>query len=244
MRITGYSERGVVNSLLYEILHSRSPERLLADLLAMVHFPLVSAFSASVSDATVLVEQSLSDFGDADAILLLRTDAGPMTMFLQAKVKPSQASLWRIEEEFQRFTAGTGGRLHSSNLFTQLYHKVRFVSALKHGGIAELQRGVPFPSPSTRSRRKIGSNPVVLRAAKQIELFLAQVRYVALVPEEPEPIARFAAAMLAKAAPRGYEGWDTQDYGFLCWFEVEQFCRKRGLANTVQAFEFNRGQIY
>ena len=244
MRITGYSERGVVNSLLYEILYSRSPERLLADLLAMVHFPFGAAMPSTVSEATVLVEQSLSDFGDADAILLLRTVGGPMTVFLEAKVKPSQASSWRIEDEFQRFTAGTAGKLHSSNLFTQLYHKVRLVSALKHGGSAEIERGVPFPDSSTRSRRKIGSNPVVLRAVKQIELFLSQVRYVALVPEEPEPIARFAATKLAKGAPRGFEGWDVRDYGFLCWFEVEEFCRKRGLANTVQAFEFNRGQIY
>ncbi len=39
MKITGYSERGALNSLLYEIAYSSHPEQLLADLLATAHFP-------------------------------------------------------------------------------------------------------------------------------------------------------------------------------------------------------------
>jgi hypothetical protein len=39
MKVIGYSERGVLNSLLYEIAYSAQPEELLAGLLATAHFP-------------------------------------------------------------------------------------------------------------------------------------------------------------------------------------------------------------
>jgi len=244
MNVIGYSERGALNSLLYEICYSGSPEGLLGELLAQVHFPFLTRNAASFTEATVLVEQSLSDFGDADAVMLLRGGDGPLAVFVEAKVKASQTAAWRIEEEYQQFVEGTATKVNSSNLFTQLYHKVRFVGGLKRGGIAELEHGLPFPPSSTRARRKIGHNPVVKRAAEQIQPFLDQVRYVALVPDEPERVAGFFTATLATSAPRGYDEWNTHDYGFICWSEIESFCHARGLGNTVRVFEFNEGQIY
>jgi len=244
MKIVGYSERGAVNALLHEIFYSQSPERLLVELLALARYRFPTHGAFRLDEATILVEQSLSDFGDADAILLLRTDDGPMTVFLEARVKPAQTRQWRIDEEYQQFFEGTASQVSSSNVFTQLYHKVRFVSGLKSGGIAELQRGLPFPSSSTRPVRRIGHNQVVLRAVAQIEPFLQHVRYVALVPDEPERVATFFTTTLAAAGPPGYEGWDTGDYGFMCWAEVEAFCRRQGLLNTLRVLEFNMGQIY
>jgi len=65
-----------------------------------------------------------------------------------------------------------------------------------------------------------------------------------LVPDEPERVASFFATMLTAAGPSGYEGWDASDYGFMCWVEVEEFCRRQGLVNTLRVLEFNKGQIY
>ncbi|MDH7499042.1 MAG: hypothetical protein QHH30_01490 [candidate division NC10 bacterium] len=244
MKVIGYSERGALNSLLYEISYSESAERLVGELLTLVHFPFLSCGVVGITEATILVEQSLSDFGDADAVMLLCSSDGPMAVFIEAKVKPSQKAAWHIEEEYQQFVDGTATTVSSSNLFTQLYHKVSFVSGLRRGGITELERGLRFPPSSTLRQRKIGYNAVVHRATEQIRMFLKQVRYVALVPDEPDRVAEFFATRLAMSAPPGYDEWSTRDYGFICWCEIESFCRTQGLLNTIQVLEFNTGQIY
>ena len=107
-------------------------------------------------------------------------------MFIEAKVKPFQTKSWIIDKEWEKFIAGTTSRVSSSNLFTQMYHKVRFVGALKEGGIRELKSGVRFPDSSSKQIRKIGNNEVVMRAVEKIELHLDNVYYLALVPEFPQ----------------------------------------------------------
>src|SRR3990170_1991556 len=74
MRVTGYSERGAVNALFYDLVHSGEPLHLLGQLLGLAGFSVPEQLGTGLTDAHVLIEQSLSDFGDADAILLL--DAG------------------------------------------------------------------------------------------------------------------------------------------------------------------------
>ena len=217
MHIIGYSERGAVNSLFYEIAYSARAEDLLTRLLGMARFPLRRHTSPVVREAEVLVEQSLSDFGDADAIMLLKTVDGPITVFVEAKVEPAQSQAWRIEDEYQRFVDGLTTKVSSSNLFTQLYHKVRFVSGLRHGGLSTLQGGLPFPPSSTRSRRRIGHNTVVNEAARRITQYLSEVLYLALVPDKPERVRRFFIDVLAASSPADYAEWDVTDYGFICW---------------------------
>ncbi len=73
MKITGYSERGVVNALFYELAYSGNALHLLEQFLSLVECPEFKKLRAALTDAHVLIEQSLSDFGDADAILLLDT---------------------------------------------------------------------------------------------------------------------------------------------------------------------------
>ena len=244
MQITGYSERGAVSSLLYEIAYSRSPENVLTRLLARAVFPFAPACLLDVVSADVLVEQSLSDFGDSDAILLLSTKGGRCCVFLEAKVKPLQSVVWSLESEYQRFSEGLSDKVSSSNLFTQLYHKVRLVNGLRRGGIEELQSGLRFPPSSTRLVRKIGHNGVVLRAVDRLLPHLQKVLYLALTPDNPRSSRAFFDGTLATSRPPGYSEWDTADYGFVCWCEVEEFCRQESLVNTARVLEFNRGQIY
>lgn len=243
MKVTGYSERGVLNSLVYEIAYSGQAERLLADLLATAHFPGQGVLPITISDAEILVEQSLSDFGDADAILLLRTLSGPMAVFVEAKVSPSQARPWLIAQEFKDFWHGTQSKVGSSNLFTQMYHKVRFANALRRGK-SELEEGVPFPKSSSKPTRKIGNNPVVRRAAQKTAEYVERAYFLALVPEDPGLVSHFFERVLPNRKPEDYEEWDTSCYGHLSWHEVEAFCTKHGLTRTLGVLEFNHGQIY
>ena len=95
MRVTGYSERGAVNALFYELAYSEESLHLLGQFLALAGFSVAEQLGADLTDAHVLIEQSLSDFGDADAILLLDAGASKAAVFLEAKVKSSQAETVR-----------------------------------------------------------------------------------------------------------------------------------------------------
>jgi len=192
----------------------------------------------------VLIEQSFSDFGDSDVLLLLDTGDKKVSVFIEAKVKSYQASKWSIHNEYDRFISGTKGKVSSSNLFTQLYHKVRLVDALKNGGIERIQTGIPFPSSSSKPVRKIGNNGVVLKAVGMLADYLDETYYLAILPDSPENLDEFFRIEPVSRAPREYDGWHTTRYGYIAWSEIEAFCGENGLGDTLSVFRHNGGQIY
>lgn len=240
MHILSYSERGIVNALFYEIRYSSDPEALLADLLSRVRFPFTDAPSLSISDAKVLIEQSFSDFGTADALLLLTTDMGNISVFVEAKV----GATWSIQKEFEGFVEGTSTEVSSSNLFTQLYHKVRLVDALCQRGIAGLQEGTVFPQSSTKRLRKIGTNSVVLRAVEMLAEHRDETYYVALVPDKPDELMRFFENLPERSPPADFVEWDVRNYGYLSWLSARDLCDDNDLTNAQEVFRFNAGQIH
>ena len=244
MKIVGYSERGIINALLYGIKYSATAESLLEDLLSRSRFPLIDGTAFHVSDAEVLIEQSFSGFGDADALLLINTGQSAISVFVEAKVKTFQRAHWTIDDEFREFTSGTRTKVGSSNLFAQLYHKVRMVAGLRQGGIPALQVGIDFPKSSSRQIRKIGNNGVVLRAVEKLAEHLEKVYYLAILPEQPANLENFFKNELNWMAPADYSDWDVQSYGYLAWSDVEAFCSENRLENTLRVFKFNEGQIY
>ncbi len=70
MKIWGYSERGMINSLFYEIQTNNTPEILIQDILSITQDIDITKKSIVLDIKTVdlLIEQSFSDFGDADAL--------------------------------------------------------------------------------------------------------------------------------------------------------------------------------
>jgi hypothetical protein len=246
MKITGYSERGAINSLFYEMAYSNHSIELLQDFLALAKIPLAELIGTDFTDTRILIEQSLSDFGDADAVLLLDSAKSKTAVFIEAKVKPSQNENWTLEKEFKVFKQGIlmEHQLSSSNLFTQLYHKVRFVAGLKSGGVAALNTGLDFPLCSTKAVRKIGSNPVVRKAVEVIEPYCEQVWYLALVPDTIANIEVFIQRFVDAPPQTGLIGWDTSHWGWLSWETVSKFCTSARLKNTSEVLKFNAGQIY
>ena len=135
MEIIGYSERGMINSLSYELKFSENNLRLLNDFLSLVSFPYFRV-PFQISDVKILIEPSFSDFGDADAVILVNNPGVKQVIFIEAKVKTYQKPYRGILDEFKEFKSGIKtNKVNSSNLFVQLYHKVRFVKALQLGGI-------------------------------------------------------------------------------------------------------------
>lgn len=244
METVGYSERGVINSLFYAIKASSNSDEILRDFLALIAFPWASP-SFDVTKAILLIEQSFSDFGDADAVLLLDTSAGKCAVFLEAKVKTTGRSTWTVANEFAEFDFGIRlNKVSSSNLFTQIYHKVRMVTALNQGGLACPGDGIPFPTCSSKVLRKIGHNQVVLQATKLVALFCGKSYYVALLPGSAGSIAQFSAQTLKDYKPGGFLDWSMDNWGYVTWAQVEAFCKKWRLSDVEKTLRFNQGQIY
>lgn len=244
MNVVGYSERGIVNSLFYEIARSADPAGVLHSLLAQATFPFTQQ-RPLLGEATVLVEQSFSDFGESDSVALIRGDGEKTcSVFVEAKVKTFQVWDWHIRDEFGEFRKGVNHKVSSSNLFTQLYHKVRLVAGLRQGGLQQLQKGVPFPAWSSKPLRKIGNNGVVLDAATRLQSHLGEVFYLAIVPDASDRVAAFFPELQALPHPTLANTWDVTTYGYLTWSQVRAFCVQAGLTRVVTVFDYNAGQLY
>ena len=257
VNVRGYSERGVLNSLLFEIRYASDGATLLDRLIAEAKFPLTHN-KPSAGVATVLVEQSLSDFGTPDVIILKTSSAGNCAIFVEAKVQTAQSSRWQFCDQFSKFESGLELIVKSSdydarkkmkeklagNIFTQLYQKQRLVSFLKDGNYSILENGVDFPSWSTKPKRKIGENPVVLRAVKVIQRNVDSVFFLALVPDTDVQAANFFSKRLRNVNLPSVPEWDPSHYGYLTWATVKSFCAQNHLAATLDVFAYNDGQIF
>jgi hypothetical protein len=245
MQVLGYSERGMINSLFYGIKSSQNGLQLLNDFLHLASFPYLSV-RFQISDAKILIEQSFSDFGDADSVLLVNNQESKQVVFIEAKVKVSGNLNWSVTREFAEFVSGIeNGKVNSSNLFVQLYYKARLINGLRADGVEQLQKGAKFPECFSKTVRKIGSNRVVLQAMDQLAGYCCRdALFLALVPDDISSLKRFYEDSLRNYHPDGFPEWDVTNWGYMSWGEVEKFCKDNKLDGVIENFEFNRGQIY
>ena len=248
IKLLGYSERGLVNSLFYELSSRDQDGPLLSLLLNPVYFP-DGERKFQIDEAVILIEPSLSDFGDADAVLFIENSGRKQTVFIETKVKTSAKDKWKIHDEFEEFKKGIKNeRVSSSNLFTQLYHKRRLIQGISEIGIQALAKeGLAFPRCSTKKDpRKIGSNPVVSRVVERMSYYLDQSFFIGLVPDDAINIRKIAPTdfKLAEFENDPNWHWSTANWGWLEWKAVEEFCKENGLSDTLFNFEHNKGQIY
>ena len=194
----------------------------------------------------MLVEQSFKDFGESDAVVLIRGgEEIACSVFVEAKVKTFQREDWHVCDEFGEFRKGANHKVSSSNPFTQLYHKVRLVRALREGGIQRVRQGVQFPPCSTKPCRRIGSNRVVLHATELLQAHLGQVFYIAIVPDtDHRAVATFFAELRTAPHSSLADTWDVTTYGYLTWSQVRDSCKQTDLSHALRVFDFNEGQLY
>jgi hypothetical protein len=227
--------------------YSEKSTVLLSRLLSSVNFQGRKKHFRLENDLILLIEQSFSDFGDADAVLLFKEGGLKKSIFFEAKVKTSLRKTWSIKAEFADFKKsieGVNKKVSSTNLFMQLYLKQALWAALKKNGLAGLQgNGIPFPSWSSKRIRKLGKNEVVKRATEKLDCWQRSF-FVAIVPDKAQEVEHLFENRLRKYHPKGCEYWDTQDWGFLTWQEIENFAKEHCLRDTLEVFKHNKGQIY
>lgn len=243
--LVGYSERGMVNAICEDILYAEDKLQRLEEFIRLVAFPHPNAPQrdfTGISNAKILVEQSFSDFGDLDLLILLdHKDGRRQALLIEAKVHTSSAAL-TIVNRWQHFQEYLGGNKEKkSNLFVQLYRKMRLVYKLTHGT-------APLSSDGVAKRWSLGANPVVEKAADLLADYTESPWFIALLPDTPSELESFFSTTMMSFTPnpQSLPDWDAKRWGHVTWKEIDVHCQSRRSAwpRTTSNFEWNKGQIY
>jgi hypothetical protein len=243
VRLLGYSERGMVNALCDDMAHSLLPVSAVSSFLSWFDFPnAVQPDFSNIENATLLVEQSFSDFGDLDLLILVKNkDQLLQAVLIEAKVSNDTSSWVTVEDRWAEFLGmfDGGGDWNTSNLFVQLHRKVRLVDFLP------LLPG-QFDADLFVPRGSLGQNAVVRRAVDELKKYIkdGNVWFGAILPDAASDLEAFSrdtlrTSSITERLPR----WNTNRWGFLSWQTIEQNT-KQVWPRTRDAFKWNRGQVY
>lgn len=232
MEILGYSERGMINSLMYNIGEDKE---LLKAFIKLISLP-ESIDIEDANDFEIIIEQSLSQFGDADLIIIAHCNNNKKkVLFFEAKVKTTQGN-WIIGDQFAKYNVNNEKKGYykgySSNLFYQLYLKKLLIdnhSSIVNDGIVE---------DKLEKKRSIGGNVIVKNAAKMIGEGTSYY-YIGIIPTMDDDIKAF----LNNNNDSLKDNFGKELY-FLSWKTIKDFCEKEKLQKVLKVFEYNDGQIY
>lgn len=229
MAIYGYSERGVINSLIFSI---GDDSVLMGKFIALLEISELKDLGTP-EEYIILLEQSFSQFGDADLVIKICYPDSKLdkVLFIEGKVKTALRSHWKLENQFARFNLQTEDDKYkdyvgySSNLFFQLHlKKIMSDNAddILKSGFAE--------EPRFEKLRKIGENEIVKKALKIISN--CQAFYIGLVPSSQSDINAFI------------EENSSTGIHFLPWEKVYQFSKDNNLEKVIMNFDYNENQIF
>lgn len=247
MKILGYSERGIINSLIFSIGEKK---KLMDAFISLINIPEVEKLKDTAKDYTILLEQSFSRFGDADLVIIIEYEnpKHKKVLFIEGKVKTTSSS-WIIQTQFNKYIKykevekERKPKDYWSVLFSQLYLKKLLIENwIKIKNEDDFVIETPI-----LGIRKIGTNEVVLKAFDLIEC--GQAFYVGLIPTTENKIKQF------KESKNYIQNMDFEMH-YLAWESVENFCVKhknpdekeelihQKLKKVVDIFKHNKGQIY
>jgi len=223
MKILGYSERGIINSLMYNIGEDKY---LLKEFIKLISIPNNIKIGEPI-DYEILLEQSFSRFGDSDLIIILHYNEPKdnIILFFEAKVKTSQGK-WTLTNEFKQYSTNSRYKGHASNLFYQLYLKELLFEKLSKNppnNIIADKLGVS---------RKIGENKVVLKAFNKT--IGKQAYYIGIIPQTDLEINNFIKT----------NNYISNNYYFVPWEAIHRYCKDNNLQKVLEVFNFNEGQIF
>ena len=218
MKILGYSERGIINSLIFNIGEDKA---LMHNFIKLINIDNLG----EPLDYTILLEQSFSGFGDADLVIILEYKSYKTVLFIEGKVKTYNIKKWSLDKQYNKFKSRVKYNGYSSNLFYQLYLKHLMFSNKKNiinNNKATIHCGI--------RERKIGNNAIVWDAFNKIAE-CSHAYYVGLIPATKMEIKQFKEAL---------------DYNIhlLSWQKVETFCEENKLDKVKDIFKYNKGQIH
>ena len=224
MSIIGYSERGIVNSLIYNIGENK---KLLKEFIELIYLPTQIEIG-NPTDYEILIEQSFSRFGSSDLIIIIHYEnpKDKKVLFLEAKVKTFSGN-WKLSKQYDKygksFKKNNG---YSSNLFFQLNLKRLMIDNFK-----DIKAGV---KDELKDLRKIGDNKIVSKAADKIEGF-KKAYYIGIIPTSDYDISSFIDDNKQQ---------NSNPNRFVSWESIHSFCKENNLVKVLDIFKYNEGQIY
>lgn len=220
MKKITYSERGLVDSLIYSL-----DEELTADLLSKA-FP--SYKGKKFTDIVFYLEQSLSEFGSPDLIISFTCDEKKTIIFVEAKV--SNQKNWSLMQQYKLYKKNA-----DSNFFWQIALKQLLIDN-RDKNISELaDKGVKSENEHIMHKshnRKLGKNPVVSNLYNQVIKNANEVLYLGIIPKKEALV---------------FDGEDKalfEQIHYLTWKEIEEFANENGLKDLTENFNWNKGLIY
>jgi hypothetical protein len=235
VKILGYSERGVFNSIVFYL---REHPELMGKFLKVLGIGLPDSFDRNI-EYTLLNEQSFSDFGDSDLVIIAENEVKEKAViFIEGKVKTSQGS-FSLDTNFDALEKGETFDGFSSNIFVQLYYKCLLTLVLKQNATDTSGLGIKnvFRKGKNNDDRKIGGNEIVLKAAKMIK-GAEHYYFVAILPLDIT-----SACFQRKFKELPLEKMPINDVRCAYWGKIEELFNDSD--NVVTAtFFYNKGQIY
>jgi hypothetical protein len=222
MKIVGYSERGIINSLVFSI--SEHENELMTAFIKQIELPYKIDIGEP-DNYEILLEQSFSQFGDSDLVIIAnyKNPSDKKVLFFEGKVKTWGVKNWIISKQYIKHNSPVKYYGYSSNLFFQLKSKELLVKNLN--GIFEIDKYEKY--------RKLGDNGVVLLAAEKIKLASGYF-YIGIIPSTETQIKDFLEKEYKDELPIKLLAWET----------VERFCENMKLQKVLDMFAYNKGQIY
>jgi hypothetical protein len=240
MDVEGYSERGALAALVFDIARQPSGDSMMARLLSLADWPWGGAEPPEFSSCErVFIEQSLSDFGDPDLVTLCTSRTGPECIFWEAK----RGAQWKVQNEVRKLDRRLEGPRPRDglSLFEQLYLKQRFARAVaEHVDPVQVEFDPPLSFCRGGRVRNLGENPVVLKALRIMRPYIESgSRSLMVLPkdlcnDDPTLIERVCLTL---------PDFDLGKCGILSWQRIYVFCRDNRLEHATRVLDFNEGQM-
>jgi hypothetical protein len=230
-KIIGYSERGIINSLIFTIGEDKE---LIKKFIELIELPNKIEIGEP-QRYTILLEQSFSKFGDADLIIIghYEEPIKNIVLFIEGKVNTYKKN-WKIIDEYSNYINPKSSDTKTkpinywSNLFSQLYLKTLLIKYRDNYKKSKVEIGIE--EKKFGGFRKIGKNEIVKKAFDLIGD--GKAFYVGLIPTPQYEIKTFLV------------GKEDLGIHFISWETVYNFCTDNELIKVLEIFKHNEGQIY
>lgn len=237
IEVYAYSERGIINSIIYELFYSNGHSKITA-ILDMIKPPIEVG---KIINLKIFIEQSFSGFGAPDLIFFIKNDKNKnIAIIIEAKVRAEKKN-WNLNEQLKDLKKRIEKKKYiASNLFSQLYLKQRLFQAIKNN--EDLNNRIQLPLEFSTTAGKLGNNVVVNKAFDMLRN-LDDFYLIMLIPQHKKGIKDFFNELSnIEYLTDTYEGFDVNKIHYLSFEELKDYC-KDNLVNSAKIFDYNGKQI-
>ena len=213
MAIYGYSERGIINSLLFSIGNDAS---LMYEFIRLIKIPTLFE-QGKPKSYDILLEQSFSQFGDADLVIIMHYENNQKSkvLFIEGKVKTYQKKHWSVQKQYEEFITLDKSKKNTSNLFFQLHLKKLLIDNAE-----KINNNEIVEEPWYKTQRSIGKNDIVKNAFNKVKN--CDAYYIGLIPSTQNEINDFV-----KRYTKPDKVTILNSMHVLSWHLVKKFCEKK-----------------